>query len=160
MNRRKSWFQNVFGLDSTSSFRAPVDARPIPLPDGCHIPNAIFARKFGIVPESQPLPPIPFKFMPTAESKAIDAIAEAAAQGFGHSAAAFRGPFTPQLGFDGGLDYRWNDAPRECSDTSPADVLLLVGASGLINIAGASYRRPNRKFPQRGATSSERHCRD
>ncbi|KAH6656807.1 hypothetical protein BKA67DRAFT_169698 [Truncatella angustata] len=40
--------------------------------------------------------------MPIAESKASETITEAARSG-----RHFRGPFTPQLGYDGGLDYRW-----------------------------------------------------
>lgn len=55
--------------------------------------------------------------MPIAESKATEMVAEAAGSG-GH----FRGPFTPQLGYDGGLDYRWtiNDTTEiaSCKDKS------------------------------------------
>ncbi|KAI1867195.1 uncharacterized protein JN550_007247 [Neoarthrinium moseri] len=75
----------------------------VPLPDGCEIPNAIFARKHRLVDEGQSLPTDVFlRQMTTAESKATDTVVEAA-----NSGSHFRGPFTPQLGYDGGLDYRW-----------------------------------------------------
>lgn len=81
-----------------------------PLPDSCKIPNAIFARKHQLVEIGNTLPPdIHLNQMPTAESKATDAIVEAANSGLLDKPSywSFRGPFTPQLGFDGGLDYQW-----------------------------------------------------
>ncbi|KAI0137168.1 hypothetical protein BJ170DRAFT_590110 [Xylariales sp. AK1849] len=82
----------------------------IPLPDGCHVPNAIFARKYQLVAQGDPLPShLPIRQMPVAESKATETIVAAAKLGFLQSERAwhFHGPFTPQLGYDGGLDYRW-----------------------------------------------------
>jgi hypothetical protein len=47
--------------------------------------------------------------MPIAESKATETLVKAADLGFlkDESAWYFCGPFTPQLGYDGGLDFRW-----------------------------------------------------
>jgi hypothetical protein len=105
---RRSWFSNIFGLDTVLSFKEFLESRPIPLPEGCQVPNAIFARKFGLVAAGQLLPPsLPLKSMPTAESIATER-AEALARASPGSSWEFKGPFTPQLGFDGGLDYRWH----------------------------------------------------
>ncbi|KAI1636773.1 hypothetical protein F4809DRAFT_662097 [Biscogniauxia mediterranea] len=111
--RRRSWMPSSLIFETGSLFkekRAVSDHLSIPLPGGCQIPNAIFARKFLLVGDGDVLPPyLPTNEMPTAESKATDTIVEAAASGLldEDSAWSFRGPFTPQLGYDGGLDYRW-----------------------------------------------------
>ena len=87
-----------------------TESIPVPLPDGCNIPNAIFARKHGLVDAGHSLPlRVWTSQLPTAESKATDTIVEAARDGLlaSSSSWSFRGPFTPQLGFDGGLDYQW-----------------------------------------------------
>ncbi|KAI3317597.1 hypothetical protein HD806DRAFT_526954 [Xylariaceae sp. AK1471] len=112
--RRQSWMPSAFIFDSSLPFkykRAQCEIVAIPMPDGCQIPNAIFARKFLIVDNGESLPShIPISQMPTAESKATETIVEAATTGLLNRASPwlFRGPFTPQLGFDGGLDYQWN----------------------------------------------------
>ncbi len=112
--RRRSWIPNSFVFDSTSLFkdkRARCGAISVPWPEGCQIPNAIFARKFLIVDNGETLPShLPISQMPTAESKATETIVEAATTGLLNQASPwlFRGPFTPQLGFDGGLDYQWS----------------------------------------------------
>ncbi|KAK9798753.1 hypothetical protein SCARD494_02631 [Seiridium cardinale] len=70
---------------------------------GCQVPNAIFARKHLLVDGDHSFPShLSVSFMPIAESKATETMQEAA-----DSDQRFRGPFTPQLGYDGGLDYRW-----------------------------------------------------
>jgi hypothetical protein len=112
--KRRSWVPSALVSDSTSLFRdkrAEYDTTTIPLPEGCQIPNAIFARKFLIVNNGETLPShLPISQMPTAETKATETIVEAATTGLLSQASPwlFRGPFTPQLGFDGGLDYQWN----------------------------------------------------
>ncbi|KAI2467666.1 hypothetical protein F4781DRAFT_444093 [Annulohypoxylon bovei var. microspora] len=94
--------------------RSSPDITTVPFPDGCQVPNAIFARKYLLVEAGDSLPVyLSSRQMPTAESKATDIIVEAATHGLLDKAQPwlFRGPFTPQLGFDGGLDYQWS--PRE-----------------------------------------------
>lgn len=119
--RRRSWMPSSLTLDSSL---LPKDKTTqygiisVPWPEGCQIPNAIFARKFLIVDNGEALPShLPISQMPTAESKATETIVEAATTGLLNQATPwlFRGPFTPQLGFDGGLDYQWN--PRDPSIT-------------------------------------------
>ncbi|KAI0518544.1 hypothetical protein F5B22DRAFT_599619 [Xylaria bambusicola] len=112
--RRRSWIPNTFIFDSSSLHRdkrAQCGVVSVPWPDGYQIPNAIFARKFLIVDDGETLPShLPISQMPTAESKATETIVEAANTGLLNQTSPwlFRGPFTPQLGFDGGLDYQWN----------------------------------------------------
>ncbi|KAI0483985.1 hypothetical protein GGR56DRAFT_2962 [Xylariaceae sp. FL0804] len=111
--RRRSWLPSTLRFETGSLFRdkgGEAGANPISLPEGRQIPNAIFARKFLLVDRGESLPAsLPICQMPTAESKATDTIVEAAAMGLLDRAQSwsFRGPFTPQLGFDGGLDYQW-----------------------------------------------------
>ncbi|KAI1388446.1 uncharacterized protein F4822DRAFT_247238 [Hypoxylon trugodes] len=114
--RRHSWIPG--GLMFESSFRGkltgPENISTHPFPEGCEIPNAIFARKYLLIETSESLPlALSVKQMPTAESKAIDTIVQAVMDGslIKANTWSFRGPFTPQLGFDGGLDYQWS--PRE-----------------------------------------------
>ncbi|KAJ3521951.1 hypothetical protein NM208_g13069 [Fusarium decemcellulare] len=61
------------------------------------IPNANFARKFGLYTDSRPLPPF-IRELPVAEDKAVDMAA-----GYGMRELVyswkFQGPFTPQLWF-------------------------------------------------------------
>ncbi|KAI0884836.1 uncharacterized protein GGS22DRAFT_200507 [Annulohypoxylon maeteangense] len=93
---------------------ASTGVTTVPLPIGCQVPNAIFARKYSLVQASDSLPEsLALRHMPTAESKATDTILEAVTHGLldKEQPWLFRGPFTPQLGFDGGLDYQWT--PQE-----------------------------------------------
>lgn len=112
--KRRSWMPNTFLFDSSSLLRdkqAQCGVISVPWPADCQIPNAIFARKFLIVDDGEALPShLPISQMPTAESKATETIVEAANTGLLNRTSAwlFRGPFTPQLGFDGGLDYQWS----------------------------------------------------
>ncbi|KAI0402967.1 hypothetical protein F4802DRAFT_599481 [Xylaria palmicola] len=112
--RRRSQKPSPFALDSSSPCKykqAHCGIVSVPWPDDCQIPNAIFARKFSIVGSGEALPSdLPISQMPTAEFKATETIVEAATTGLLTQASPwlFRGPFTPQLGFDGGLDYQWN----------------------------------------------------
>ncbi|KAM5382795.1 hypothetical protein ACJZ2D_002186 [Fusarium nematophilum] len=69
------------------------------------IPNANFARKFGLYTDNRPLPPL-IGELPVAEDKAMDMVARPPMRGLMYSW-KFQGPFTPQLWFDSGLDYRW-----------------------------------------------------
>lgn len=111
--RRRSWLPTALVGEGGLSFkdwRATNMTSPIPLPEGCGVPNAIFARKNLLVDEEDNLPSFATASqMPVAESKATDAAIEAAQSGLiGHEPSwRFRGPFTPQLGYDGGLDYQW-----------------------------------------------------
>jgi hypothetical protein len=111
--RRKSWLTGALKFDTASFFHARepnLDSIPLPLPHGCPIPNAIFARKHRLLDIGASLAPcMPIQQMPTAESKATNSLIELArSEMLGTGPIwAFRGPFTPQLGFDGGLDYQW-----------------------------------------------------
>jgi hypothetical protein len=71
----------------------------------CEIPNANFARKFGLFTDNRPLPPF-IRELPVAEDIAMEM-----ATGYQPKelvyARRFQGPFTPQLWFDSGIDYRW-----------------------------------------------------
>ncbi|EFQ33451.1 uncharacterized protein GLRG_08730 [Colletotrichum graminicola M1.001] len=81
-NRRRVWFTNIFGLETVLSLREPPDPKPVPLPEGCVTPHPIFARKFSLVADNQPLPPsLPHDMMPTADIKARRLLADAAVQG-------------------------------------------------------------------------------
>lgn len=105
---RRSWFHEAGSLFRDRTLEA--DSIAVPLPDGCNIPNAIFARKYQLVDMGDTLPhDLHTNQMPTAEFKATNIIVEAAHAGLldDSSQWLFRGPFTPQLGFDGGLDYQW-----------------------------------------------------
>ncbi|KAI0843730.1 hypothetical protein F5Y06DRAFT_291651 [Hypoxylon sp. FL0890] len=112
--KRRSWMSGALMFDTSSLFRdkrTDPDGKKKPLAGGFKIPHAIFARKYLLVQASDSLPPDLFlRQMPTAESKATDTIVEAATNGLLNKAPSwsFRGPFTPQLGFDGGLDYQWD----------------------------------------------------
>lgn len=116
-SKRHSWMPNALTIETAALFRdkgPSSEVASVPLPHGCRIPNAIFARKYSLVETGDSLPPIlSLRQMPTAESKATETIVEAASNGLldGAPPWSFRGPFTPQLGFDGGLDYHWT--PQE-----------------------------------------------
>lgn len=73
--------------------------------DDREIPNAVFARKFGLLTNDSPLPPC-IRELPVAEDKAMDMAKETGMKDLMYSW-RFRGPFTPQLWFDSGLEYRW-----------------------------------------------------
>ncbi|KAI0192703.1 hypothetical protein EV127DRAFT_336648, partial [Xylaria flabelliformis] len=109
--RRPSWVPDLEPGSLFKDQRAHCGTISVPLPENCQIPNAIFARKFLLVDNDETLPiHLPISQMPTAESKATETIVEAATTGLLNQASPwlFRGPFTPQLGFDGGLDYQWS----------------------------------------------------
>lgn len=81
-SKRLSWFTNMFGLETVLSFRESHDPKPVPLPEGCVAPHAIFARKFSLIADSQPLPlSMSHEMMPTADIKARKLLADAAVQG-------------------------------------------------------------------------------
>lgn len=65
------------------------------------IPNAIFARKFRKIKSSNL--PLTIRERPIAEDKAINMAVDRSSNGV----RKFRGPFTPQLWFDSGLDFKW-----------------------------------------------------
>ncbi|QGI69060.1 hypothetical protein CEK26_013018 [Fusarium fujikuroi] len=71
----------------------------------CEIPNANFARKFGLFTSDRSLPPF-IRELPVAEDKAMDMVTASSTKGVSNSR-RFHGPFTPQLWFDSGIDYRW-----------------------------------------------------
>ncbi|KAK5636520.1 hypothetical protein RRF57_012232 [Xylaria bambusicola] len=134
--RRRSWIPNTIIFDSSSLHRdkrAQCDVISVPWPDSYQIPNAIFARKFLIVDDGETLPShLPISQMPTAESKATETIVEAANTGLLNQKSPwlFRGPFTPQLGFDGGLDYQWS--PQDCALTTRYDPNYSSRNTGLL----------------------------
>ncbi|TEA10015.1 hypothetical protein C8034_v011005 [Colletotrichum sidae] len=106
--KHRSWFPGIFGLNNLAPVQTPVDLKSVPLPEGCAMPHAIFARKFALVADGVPLPTsLSHELMPTADIKARNLLVEAAAQGLMNPTYEFRGPFTPQLGFDGGLDHQY-----------------------------------------------------
>lgn len=123
--RRRSWLPTALVGEGGLSFkdwRATHMPTPIPLPEGCGVPNAIFARKNLLVDEEDNLPSFAtVSQMPVAESKATDAAIEAAQSDLtGHEPSwRFRGPFTPQLGYDGGLDYQWTLRRRSLDPQRP-----------------------------------------
>ena len=104
-SKRKSRFSTLMaGFDTMLSLQAALELlqETMPMPHNCEIPNAVFARKHALVAEDQPIPPtVVIGFMETAESKAVDILSRTMSP-----LTRFRGPFTPQLGFDGGLDHR------------------------------------------------------
>lgn len=108
--RPRSWLRDAGRL--LVDRRPDAEPIPVPLPGGCEVPNVIFARKHGLIGDDVPLG-MWLGQMPTAESKATDTVVEAARVGLLASPCDwhFRGPFTPQLGFDGGLDYQWTHEP-------------------------------------------------
>jgi hypothetical protein len=86
------------------------------------IPHPIFARKHSLVSQGKPLPPsITTHLMRTADFVSPDMTSAAT------ETSVFRGPFTPQLGFDGGHDFEW-DASPSTSSTS-----VKVGTGGLFS---------------------------
>ncbi|KAI1412432.1 hypothetical protein F5Y13DRAFT_200078 [Hypoxylon sp. FL1857] len=110
--KRRSWMHGSLMFDTSllRDKRADPEIDVTSLLGGFQVPNSIFARKHLLIEASDSLPTSIFLTqMPTAESKATDTIVEAATKGLLDKAQAwsFRGPFTPQLGFDGGLDYQW-----------------------------------------------------
>lgn len=113
--RRRSWLSSTF-FESKPDSQEGVGISGqdlVPLPDGCQVPHAIFARKHLLVDMEKSLPSHPpINIMPIAESKAIETLADLKTRK--HD---FRGPFTPQLGFDGGRDYRWTVS--HCDVTTP-----------------------------------------
>ncbi|OBR03689.1 hypothetical protein CH63R_12816 [Colletotrichum higginsianum IMI 349063] len=81
-NKRRGWFANIFGFETVLSLREPPDLKPVPLPEGCTTPHSIFARKFSLIADNQPLPPsLSHEMMPTADIKARNLLADAAVQG-------------------------------------------------------------------------------
>lgn len=69
------------------------------------IPNAVFARKFDICKNGSGLPPS-IRELPVAEDKAIIMASAPIPKELRHSG-RFLGPFTPQLWYDSGLDFKW-----------------------------------------------------
>lgn len=139
--RRHSWMPSALGFDSDQLFdrrRSRPDLNVViglvPLPDESKYQNGIFARKNMLVDKGDTLPPyLPLGHMPTAETKATESMMNAAKADVLRKAVdwPFRGPFTPQLGFDGGLDFHWPksatvikvrrfDVSPDDTETSPA----------------------------------------
>ena len=102
---RSSWLSDPRGR-TAESLRGMLQSRSSLRVNEWEIPNAIFARKYGIYKDSRPLPPS-IKELPVAEEKAMDVVATTAVRRGIMCSWNFHGPFTPQLWFDSGLDYRW-----------------------------------------------------
>lgn len=118
--RRHSWLPKMESGPRFTEWRRDSVPGAVSLPNGGRVPNAIFARKYLLVEEGEILPThLPISQMPVAESKATDTITHAAELGlFGEEPVwSFRGPFTPQLGYDGGLDYQWMSCPLDTRDS-------------------------------------------
>lgn len=94
--------------DAAVSFYGVLEQRSNHRVSDWDIPNANFARKFGLYTDSGPLPPF-IRELPVAEDKAMDLATGLAMRELVYSR-EFQGPFTPQLWFDSGLDYRWKRA--------------------------------------------------
>ncbi|KPM34553.1 hypothetical protein AK830_g12015 [Neonectria ditissima] len=92
------------GFIMTASLRDVLESRPSPRVNEWEIPNANFARKFGLYTDSGPLP-TSIKELPVAEDKAMDMAAGPGLRELVYSW-RFQGPFTPQLWFDSGVDPR------------------------------------------------------
>lgn len=92
-------------LRSNSSVRNLVEPRHQPQVSEWEIPNAAFARKFGLLKDGHCLP-TSIRELPVAEDKAIVKAEDPTVPELRLSL-GFQGPFTPQLWFDGGLDYRY-----------------------------------------------------
>ncbi|KAH7134837.1 hypothetical protein B0J13DRAFT_678113 [Dactylonectria estremocensis] len=101
---RIKWLADQPGYSTTTSLREILESRPSSRVNEWEIPNANFARKFGLYTDSGPLPPS-IKELPVAEEKAVDVAAGPTMRGLMYSW-RFQGPFTPQLWFDSGVDSR------------------------------------------------------
>ncbi|KAI8715652.1 hypothetical protein NCS52_01073300 [Fusarium sp. LHS14.1] len=105
---KPEWPPNRLDYDATTSFYDMLEQRSNHKVSDWDIPNANFARKFGLYTDSGPLPPF-IRELPVAEDKAMD-LATGPAMRELVCSHGFQGPFTPQLWFDSGLDYRWKRA--------------------------------------------------
>lgn len=103
-SEKTAWLKGMTELSTAASLRDLLDVKPTPLVHEWEIPNAIFARKFGLFADTHTLP-TSIKELPVAEDKIVDHAAESPVRGL--VTWRFQGPFTPQLWFDSGLDYRW-----------------------------------------------------
>lgn len=101
----QAWPPSCSDCDVAASFYGMLEQRSNHRVSDCDIPNANFARKFGLYTDSGPLPPF-IRELPVAEDKAMDLATDPAKRELVRSW-QFQGPFTPQLWFDSGLDYRW-----------------------------------------------------
>ncbi|RMJ11371.1 hypothetical protein CDV36_008969 [Fusarium kuroshium] len=104
----QTWSPSRPDCDATVSFYGVLEQRSNHRVSDWDIPNANFARKFGLYTDSGPLPPF-IRELPVAEDKAMDLATGLAMRELVYSW-EFQGPFTPQLWFDSGLDYRWKRA--------------------------------------------------
>lgn len=87
------------GTKSTSAYDLPIESET-------KIPNAAFARKHEIYEEARAIPPY-IRELPIAEAKLASKVKKDAAKEARQSW-AHKGPLTPQLWYDSGLDYRWS----------------------------------------------------
>ncbi|POR32972.1 Uncharacterized protein TPAR_06833 [Tolypocladium paradoxum] len=99
-----AWLVGMPRLCSASS--TWVEPTTATLVDQRKIPNANFARKFGLFTDDHPLPPS-LKELPVAEDKVAEMVMGSSVRDI-CCPCTFQGPFTPQLWFDSGLEYRWN----------------------------------------------------
>lgn len=90
-------------MNATSSSRETLEYGSAPQVNEWEIPNANFARKFGLFTDNLPLPPC-LKELPIAEEKATNAAFGSSLRDI-KTSRRYQGPFTPQLWFDSGLDY-------------------------------------------------------
>ncbi|KAJ4324772.1 hypothetical protein N0V84_003754 [Fusarium piperis] len=104
----QAWPPRRLDCDAAASFYGMLEQRSNHRVSDWDIPNANFARKFGLYTDSGPLPPF-IRELPVAEDKAMD-LANGLAMRELVCSWEFQGPFTPQLWFDSGLDYRWKRA--------------------------------------------------
>lgn len=101
--------------------RAPLprpSRHPASLPEGHIIPHPSFARKHALLKNTEPIPrSMASNLMPTAESVAAVADFIRWPQCSLDGTNIFRGPFTPQLWFDGGRDFEYLPAQSEATET-------------------------------------------
>lgn len=92
--------------EATQKTTNPWGPGDLPIESERKIPNAVFARKFGIYEEAKTIPPY-IRELPIAEAKVASKAKNNAVQETRQTWAQ-KGPLTPQLWCDSGLDYRWS----------------------------------------------------
>lgn len=93
-------------VQATQGVTKPASAYDLPIESERKIPNAAFARKHAIYEETRAIPPY-IRELPIAEARLASKVKKNVAKETRHSWAR-KGPLTPQLWYDSGLDYRWS----------------------------------------------------
>lgn len=143
------------GCRDSSSEKPPLPVSSVvrlaSLPEGHIIPHPIFARKFALIENNEPVPrSMASNLMPTADSVATLTGAGMTDPGVLDSRWVFRGPFTPQLGFDGGRDFEWDPMGPAHTDSKISCQPVSAGLRGRVMRAEA-VARDTRKVSARPA---------